>query len=50
MLACTDSKNVEALLFRDTLFNQFDNNKILNETITSVVSSKRFDDALFYSD
>ena len=34
MLTFTDSKTVETLLFGDTLFNQFDNNRILNATIT----------------
>ena len=41
---------VKTLLFNDTLFNQFDNNKILNATITFLVSLKRSDGNIFYSD
>ena len=33
--------------FGITLFNQFDNNRVLNTTITFIVLSKRLDDTLF---
>ena len=50
ILACTDSKTVETLLFDDTLFNRFGKNATYKAKITSVVSSKIFDDTFFYSD
>ena len=34
ILTCTESEITEALLFGDNLFNQFDNNRILNTAIT----------------
>ena len=37
------SKIVETLLFGDTLFNQFNNNRIFNAPIALIISSKRLD-------
>ena len=38
------------LLFDNLLFNQFDNNRILNAITTFIVSSKIFDSTPCYSD
>ena len=48
VLTCTDFKIVEILLF-DNLFNQFDNNRIRNAAISSIVLSKISDGTFFYS-
>ena len=37
---------IEALLFGDNLFSQYDNSRILDATIAFIVESKRFDDPL----
>ena len=37
---------IEALLFGDNLFSQYDNSRILDATIAFIVASKRFDDPL----
>ena len=37
---------IEALLFGDNLFSQYDNSRILDATIAFIVTSKRFDDPL----
>ena len=47
-LKCTHSKIVETVLFDDTLFIQFDSNRVLNAAITFTVSSER--GTLFYCD
>ena len=46
ILACSDSKEVKTHLFGDTSFSQFDNNKVLNETITFC----SFIEKIWYSD
>ena len=35
---------IETLLFGDDSFSQYDNSRILDATIASIVASKRFDD------
>ena len=35
---------IETLLFGDDSFSQYDNSRILDATIASMVASKRFDD------
>ena len=49
ILACNDAKTIETLPFGYNLFNQFDKNRILDATITLIVSSKTFHYILFYS-
>ena len=50
ILTCTNSKIVKTLLFGDIASNQFDNNGIFNTTIKFIVSSRRSDGTLFFSD
>lgn len=47
VLTCTDSKIIDALLFDNILFDQFENNRIFNITITFIVLSKRPNGPLF---
>ena len=35
---------IETLLFGDDSFSQYDNSRILDATIASIVASKKFDD------
>ena len=49
LLTCSDSEIVETLLFGNILFNQFDNNRIVDDTIISIDPLKRFDVTPFHS-
>ena len=49
ILTCTDAETIETLPFGDNVFNQFNNNRVLDPTTTLIVSSKTFHDILFYS-
>lgn len=50
ILAYADSKIFNTQLFGDNLFNQFDNDRIFNVKVPFIVSSRTFDDPVFYSD
>ena len=46
LITRNDLALIETLLFGDNLFSQYDNSRILDATITFIVTSKRFDDPL----
>lgn len=50
ILAYADSKIFNTHLSGDNLFNQFDNDRIFNVKVSFIVSSRTFDDPVFYSD
>ena len=46
LITCNDLALIENLLFGDNLFSQYDNSRILDDTIAFIITSRRFDDPL----
>ena len=46
MITRNDIALIETLLFGDNSYNQYDNSRIIDATIASIVTSKSLDDSL----